>query len=45
MRYYFAFQAEWVGFGKNANWQHVLQIAKDHAGAMDLTLGQQQMAW
>mmetsp|Transcript_48129 Transcript_48129/g.112655 ORF Transcript_48129/g.112655 Transcript_48129/m.112655 type:complete len:139 (+) Transcript_48129:67-483(+) len=24
--YNFSFSAEWIGFGKNANWQHVLEI-------------------
>ncbi|CAJ1446200.1 unnamed protein product [Effrenium voratum] len=48
-QYTFTFRAEWVGFGKNANWQHVLQITNGPGGPgvaigqVVGTPGQQQM--
>ena len=33
-QYTFIFRAEWVGFGKHANWQHVLQVTNSPGGAV-----------
>ena len=44
-QYVFSFRAEWVGMGKHANWQHVLQISNSGAvvGEVVGVPGQQNM--